>query len=77
MPRLLLKGLVTAYEIGTPYDKEEAVCSFVVSHRVFVPPVIIQVKYWCLPFCLAAVDVLQSQNPMAAIPHFVGVLTGK
>jgi len=30
-----------------------------------------------LPFCLALVDMLQAQNPMAALPAALGILSGK
>jgi len=62
------------------------ISSSVISHGVFLnrecgglfPMVVLwQVKYWVLPYCLAAVDVLQSQNPMAALPHALGILTGE
>lgn len=41
-----------------------------------LPPPILQIKYWLLPFVQAAVDVLQAQNPLAALPHALGILTG-
>mmetsp|Transcript_17292 Transcript_17292/g.26111 ORF Transcript_17292/g.26111 Transcript_17292/m.26111 type:complete len:384 (-) Transcript_17292:295-1446(-) len=31
---------------------------------------------YLLPFGLMAVDVLQAQSPMAAVPHILGILTG-
>mmetsp|Transcript_9042 Transcript_9042/g.19376 ORF Transcript_9042/g.19376 Transcript_9042/m.19376 type:complete len:362 (-) Transcript_9042:242-1327(-) len=37
---------------------------------------IFNVPYWALPYGLMAGDVLQAQNPMAAIPHIMGILTG-
>lgn len=36
----------------------------------------IKIKYWMLPFCLALVDMLQAQNPMAALPAALGILSG-
>ena len=35
-----------------------------------------QIKYWMLPFCLALVDMLQAQNPLAALPAALGILSG-
>lgn len=29
-----------------------------------------------LPFCLALVDMLQAQNPLAALPAALGILSG-
>jgi Derlin-1 len=37
---------------------------------------IFTVPYWSLPYGLMASDVLQSQNPLAAIPHVLGILSG-
>jgi hypothetical protein len=36
-----------------------------------------QIKYWMLPFCLALVDMLQAQNPLAALPAALGILSGE
>jgi Derlin-1 len=34
------------------------------------------VPYWSLPYCLMAIDVLQAQSAMAALPHVLGILSG-
>jgi len=38
---------------------------------------VMDVPYWMLPYAFMASDVLQAQgNPMAAVPHVLGMLTG-
>lgn len=37
---------------------------------------IFDVPYWTLPYGLMATDCLQAQNPMAAVPHVMGILSG-
>lgn len=37
---------------------------------------IFTVPYWTLPYGLMVSDCLQAQNPMAAIPHVMGILSG-
>lgn len=37
---------------------------------------VFNVPYWTLPYGLMASDVLQAGNPMAALPHVLGILTG-
>ena len=37
---------------------------------------IFNVPYWSLPYGLMATDCLQAQNPMAAVPHLMGILSG-
>jgi membrane associated rhomboid family serine protease len=38
--------------------------------------VVLTVPHWLLPYGFMTSDVLQSQNPMAAIPHILGILSG-
>jgi derlin-1 len=39
--------------------------------------IVFTVPYWSLPYALMVADVLQAQgNPMAALPHILGILSG-
>lgn len=75
----LLSGL--AILLGQPFFAQSVITAMLHVLSRSMPKqkvkwLVFNVPYWSLPYGLMASDVLQAQNPMAAIPHVMGIITG-